>query len=162
MTFLFWINFLDPYNKTRTKVNREEENGMDESGLGMLASVSTTRTTESSSENDRNVANRITEEMLRDDNSSRRHSITSTLVRQSDRGFATDSNFGSRRSIFRRSAKLTPNPSIITSHQGDESYHTANTGEKTNFCMLKPISFQKWALVTLISVTQMTLLDEGF
>ena len=111
-------------------MNREEENGMDESGLGMLASAATTRTTELS-ENDRNVANRVSEEMLlRDDNSSRRHSITSTLVRQSDRGFATDSNFGSRRSIFRRSAKLTPNPSVITSHQGDESYQTANTGEK--------------------------------
>jgi hypothetical protein len=100
---------------------------MDESGLGMLASASATRTTDS--ENDRNIANRVSEEMLRDDNSSRRHSITSTLVRQSDRGFVTDSNFGSRRSIFRRSTKLTPNPSIITSHQGDESYQTANTGE---------------------------------
>ena len=110
-------------------MNRDEENGMDESGLGMLASASTTRSTELS-ENDRNVANRVSEEMLRDDNSSRRHSITSTLVRQSDRGFATDSNFGSRRSIFRRSTKLTSNPSIITSHQGDESYQTANTGEK--------------------------------
>jgi hypothetical protein len=78
-------------------------------------------------ENDRNVGNRcqVSDRNHDDDSSTRRHSLSSTLVRQSVVG---DSNFGSRRSIFRRSTKLTPNPSIITSNQSDETYQTANTG----------------------------------
>jgi hypothetical protein len=78
-------------------------------------------TVNDASENDRNVVNVAN---CDDDASIRRHSVSSTLVRNSEMSI-----FGSRRSIFRRSTKLTPNPSIITSVNVDETYQSTNSGQ---------------------------------
>ena len=106
------LDLPDPF-KNRPKVkHRCEENGMDEFANN------------DASENDRNVVNVGNVDVNDDDTSIHRHSVSSTLIRNSEMSI-----FGSRRSIFRRSTKLTPNPSIITSIQIDENYQSTNAGE---------------------------------
>ena len=112
------LQLSDPFKNRSKAKHRCDENGMDEFGLNDAA------------ENDRNATN-VNADVNDDDASNHRLSVSSTLIRNSEMSI-----FGSRRSIFRRSTKLSPNPSIITSIQVDENYQSTNAGEPRIFLTL--------------------------
>ena len=139
-------NFLpDPF-KNRSKVKNREENGMDDVTIN------------DASENDRNVVNVIGRD---DDSSIHRHSVASTLIRNSEMSI-----FGSRRSIFRRSSKLTSNASIMTSINVDESFLSPNNGSNSfllNIVSLTAVQTFSTAKSVPYDIPRMTfLLTIGF
>lgn len=110
------------------------------------------------SENDRNVVNVIGRD---DDSSIHRHSVASTLIRNSEMSI-----FGSRRSIFRRSSKLTSNASIMTSINVDESFLSPNNGSNSfllNIVSLTAVQTFSTAKSVPYDIPRMTfLLTIGF